>query len=94
MHNLTEDGRTYLANLFGQIIQQNPPLKQLNLSQFTGGGYCTGELILQSLLNSSINSIVDLNLSGNRALFMDGRRGASNLNKLIEIINKQSEPGI
>ena len=72
MSGLTEAGRLTIVSLFRQIIQQNPPIDVLNMNKFSADEdrhENIGELILETLLNSSINSITDLNLSDNKSWF-------------------------
>ena len=72
MGALTETGRLSMVSLFRQIIQHNPPIQVLNMYCFSDK-YDTveniGELVLEALLNSNIESIQDLNLSGNKSWF-------------------------
>ena len=65
---LEEDARMNLGSLIRQIISNNPPLTYLNLYWFSGrldGSESAGEIILESVLNSSICTIQTLNLYGN-----------------------------
>ena len=47
-----------------------------------------GELILEALLSSNIESITELNLSSNDSWFMKGRQG--NIDLLTELITKEA----
>ena len=47
-----------------------------------------GELVLEILLSSSIDSIADLNLSKNKSWFKEDREG--NVDLLAELISKQA----
>ena len=61
-----------MASLFRQIVQSKPPIEVLNLEKFSGndkGKKIIGEHILESLLDSDIQTITDLNLSMNREWF-------------------------
>ena len=72
MDDLTEAGRMSIFNLFRRIIQQNPPIEVLNLwsfSSYKDKNQNIGELILETLLSSSIDSVTDLNLSDNKSWF-------------------------
>ena len=68
MSDLTETARISIASLFRQIIENNPPIQDLIMSSFSWVEDIhenIGELILESLLSSSINSITKLHLDGN-----------------------------
>ena len=68
MHNLTEAGRLTMVGLFRQIIQHNPSIEVLKLNGFSRDSdreENIGELVLEALLSSNINSITDLNLGYN-----------------------------
>ena len=57
-----------MMSLFRQIIQENPQIETLNMQFFSIGNgreQNFGELVLESLLSSNIDSITDLNLSNN-----------------------------
>ena len=74
MLNLTEAGRLSMVNLFRLIIQQNPPIEVLNMLRFSHNkdrDENIGEIVLETLLNSNIESITDLNLGGNYSWFWD-----------------------
>ena len=53
-----------MASLFRQIIQQNPPIKVLNMGAFSSGEdrENIGEIILEALMSSNFNTITNLNL--------------------------------
>ena len=74
-----------MVSLFRHIIQNNPQIKALNMSSFSGERWTNGELVLESLLSSSIDSITDLNLSENRAWF-----NPVGVDLLAELISKQA----
>ena len=68
MHELSEAGRLSIASLFRKIIQHNPLIEVLNIETFSYNedrNQNIGELILEALFTSSIDSIVDLNLEWN-----------------------------
>ena len=72
MFGLSEAGRIQLSKLFGQIIQQNPPLDILIMNRFSDKNDFNeniGENILEAILGSRIKSITELNLSGNSSWF-------------------------
>ena len=65
MDSLTEAGRLSIASLFRQIIQHNPPIEVLNISYFSHVSDVNeniGEIVLEALFTSIIDSIVGLNL--------------------------------
>ena len=69
---ISEAGRLSMVTLLRQIVQRNPPITNLNLQRFSGNNdhdINIGELVLEILLNSSIDTIIDLNLSENRSWF-------------------------
>ena len=72
MSNLSEEGRLSMLNLFRRILHNNPPIKVLNMDYFSMNkdkDTSIGELVLESLLSSNIESITDLNLSFNKSWF-------------------------
>ena len=74
MRNLKEAGRLSMVSLFRLIIQQNPPIEVLNMLRFSHNkdrDENIGEIVLETLLNSNIESITDLNLGGNYSWFWD-----------------------
>ena len=96
MHELDEETRFFMGGLLKEIIQKNPPLTHLNLSNFCDdkdGDQSSGQIILEALFNSSICTIQDLNLSHNSSWFNkvntgEDREGA--LEMLTEVISNQS----
>ena len=60
-----------MASLFRQIIQQDPPIKVLNMQCFSAiyDRKNIGEIVLEALLSANINTITDLNLRANRSWF-------------------------
>ena len=61
-----------MATLMRQIIQSNPPIVDLNMNMFSkdsDNNDKIGELVLESLLNSSIDTITDLNFGWNLSWF-------------------------
>ena len=72
MHNLSEAGRLSMVSLFRQIIQNSPPIQVLDMRVFSTGSDIyenMGELVLEAILNSNINSITDLNFCYNSSWF-------------------------
>ena len=68
MNGLTESGRLSIVSLFRQIIQSNPPIQVLDMNAFSQSNdkdVNMGELILEALLNSNIQSITDLDFGYN-----------------------------
>ena len=60
MYELTEEARISMAGLIREIVQQNPPLTHLDLNKFSSDkdiDQNAGEVILEALLDSSINTI-------------------------------------
>ena len=63
MNKLSEAGRLSMVSLFRQIIQQNPQIEVLNMNSFKCDSDVNeniGEIVLETLLSSNINSITDL----------------------------------
>ena len=61
-----------MAGMLREIIQNNPLLTHLNLNLFSNENdrdQSAGDIILEALHNSSINTIQDLNLGFNRSWF-------------------------
>ena len=63
-----------MFSLYSQIIQMNPPLTVLSMYKFSKNNYFIeninmGELVLETILSSTINTITDLNLAGNESWF-------------------------
>ena len=72
MIDSSEAGRIQLGGLFRQIIQQNPPLEILSLFKYSekeDKNENIGEFMLETILSSRIESIKDLDLSGNPSWF-------------------------
>ena len=72
MYDLNEAGRVSMASLLRYIIQNNPSIITLNLELFSYDRDRVeniGELVLETLLNSNIDSITDLNLRQNPSWF-------------------------
>ena len=64
MYELTEAGRLSMVTLLRQIIQRNPPIIDLNMRFFSNDrdyDENIAELVLEILLNSSIDTITVLN---------------------------------
>ena len=86
-----------VVNLFRQIIQYNPSILELQMSEFSldrDRNENIGELILESLLNSNIESINLLYLSHNSSWFKHpdtGEEISSNIDLLTLLILKQTE---
>ena len=69
---MSETGRLSLVNLFRQIIQNRPSIEVLNMERFSGHedkNENIGELVLESLLSSRIESITNLDLTYNVSWF-------------------------
>ena len=69
---LSETGRLSLVNLFRQIILNNPPIQALDMDAFSRKEDKVeniGELVLESLVSSRIDSIKYLNLCDNGSWF-------------------------
>ena len=85
-----------LVNLFRQIILNNPSIEVLNMLEFSmNNDYVEniGELVLESLLSSKIDTIKNLNLGDNMSWFYksDTREESSDkINLLAELISKQA----
>ena len=97
MHYLSEAGRLSIVSLFRQIFQHNPPIQVLNMKKFSADkdrGENIGELVLETLLSSNVDTITDLDLSGNSSWFKHPETGderSSNVDLLAELIFKQTE---
>ena len=84
-----------MVSLFRQIIQHNPDIQVLNMkyfSEYSDRDENIGELILEALLNSNIESINDLNLFFNPSWFRHPetkKEKSSNVVLLVELISKQ-----
>ena len=89
MSYLNVEGRLSIASLFRQMVQHNPPIQVLNMESFSLNrdyNENIGELILEALLTSNIDSIINLNLRNNNSWF----KHPSNVDLLAEVITKQS----
>ena len=78
MTRLSEVNRLSMVKLFRQIIQQSPPIQVLNMASFSDDADSEenlGELVLEALLNTNINSITTLNLSSNISWFKQPETG-------------------
>ena len=71
MYILSKAGRLSMVSLLRQIIQLNPPITSLDMMNFSSDRDQNeiGELVLEILLNSSIDTITHLNLSHNISWF-------------------------
>ena len=72
MYELSETGRLSMVNLLRQIVQCNPQITVLNMSYFSDDKdelNNIGELVLEILMSSSINSITYLNFFDNKSWF-------------------------
>ena len=72
MHQLDEEDRMEMVNLFRQIIQNSPPIQVLNMNNFSESfdkQENVGENVQEALLSSNIDTITDLNLSSNGTWF-------------------------
>ena len=68
MYILSEEGRVSMVCLLRQIIQNNPHISILNMYEFSlklDREQNIGELVLESLLSSNIDSITYLNFGWN-----------------------------
>ena len=83
-----------MVYLFKEIIQNNPPLSYLHLSFYHPSfksNDSEGEIILETLLNSSITTIKDFILPNNLFWFKNGdieREGSVEM--LTEVISNQT----
>ena len=76
-------------SLFRQIIQHDPPIEVVIMNGFSGDrdkNENIGEVVLEALLTSSINSITTLDLAGNSSWF----EHPGNIDLLTEVILKQA----
>ena len=72
MSELTEEGRLSLVSLLRQIVQNDPRIETLNMYKFSRNkdrDQNIGELVLETLLSYSVDSIIDLNLGKNSSWF-------------------------
>ena len=72
MYYLSEAGRLSMVSLFRQIIHHNPPIQVLNMKEFSfyeDVQENIGELVLETLLSSNVDTITDLDLSKNSSWF-------------------------
>ena len=91
MYELSETARMSIVGLFRQIVQQNPPIEVLNMEYFSHDSdreNNMGEIILESILSSNIDSINDLNLGFNNSWFSEDRSG--NIDLLALLMTKQT----
>ena len=85
-----------MASLFRQIIENNPPIVTLYMNSFSFLNYQLveniGELILEPLLSSNIDSITELSLARNFSWFKhpDSEQERAGLDLLAELISKQA----
>ena len=92
MYLLTEAGILSLVSLLRQIVQCNPQITVLNMYRFSSDNVENeniGELVLEILMSSSIDSITDLNLRMNSSWFT-GEARSGNIDLLVELITKQT----
>ena len=85
-----------MASLFRQIIQQNPPIKVLNMGAFSSGEdrENIGEIILEALMSSNFNTITNLNLFENRSWFKHpdtSEERSGNLALVADLIIKHAD---
>ena len=98
MSGLSETGRLSMLSLFRQIIQNNPQLELLNMSAFSeniNDSENIGEIVLETLLSSNIESIAIISLYLNPSWFELPQIGelrirTSNVELLVDLINKQT----
>ena len=72
MSCLTEAGRVQMVSLLRQIMQHNPPIQTLDMGWFSekkdkDENIC--QLVIETLLNTNIESITDLRLDSNESWF-------------------------
>ena len=83
-----------MVSLLRQILNNKPTIKVLNISEFNSDiDENIGELVLESLLASRIDSIEELNFSGNKSWFWNPQTNeerTGNIDLLAEIISKQA----
>ena len=85
-----------LVGLLREIIYNDPPITYLDMDQFSDCDYCNesaGQIILETLLNSSISTIQYLNLSHNRSWFRYTNTGEDIkvvIDILTDVINNQT----
>ena len=86
-----------MFSLFRQIIENSPTIKVLDMQRFDkddSKDQNKGELILETLLISNINTIIDLNLCNNKNWFKQPIKKderCSNIELLADLISKQSD---
>ena len=81
-----------MVNLLRQIVQCNPQITVLNMSYFSDDKdelNNIGELVLEILMSSNIDSITDLDFSQNPSWFK-GEARSGNVDLLVELITKQT----
>ena len=84
-----------MVSLFRQIIQQNPQLETLNMNSFSfiDVNENCAEIVFETLLNSNIDCIINLDLSNNPEWFTHHEtkeERTSNVELLVEVITKQT----
>ena len=83
-----------MVNLLRQIVQSNPPIKNLDMYGFSENrdrNKNIGELVLEILLNSSIDTITVLDFCSNMSWFLHpgtGEERSGNVLLLVELISK------
>ena len=82
-----------MAGVFRDIIQHRPPLTHLNLEMFSyhyDKSDSVAKIILEALLNSSISTIKNLNLSKNSSWFRLGKEFREDVVEMLtEVISNQ-----
>ena len=94
MHSLSEAVRLSMVTLLRQIVQRKPPIIDLNMVLFSSDhdeNENIGELVLEILLNSSIDTITNLDLDSNSSWFYNfntGEERSGNVDLLVELLSK------
>ena len=95
MYLLTEAGILSLVSLLRQIVQCNPQITVLNMRRFSSDNVENeniGELVLEILMSSNIDSITDLDFSQNSWFCHPDteEERSGNVDLLVELITKQT----
>ena len=83
-----------MVSLLRQILQNNPQIQTLNMYSFSyNQNDNAGELVLETLLDSSLDTIIDLNLGDNETWFRHPEtkeERSTNVELLTELISRQT----
>ena len=96
MYDLTEAGRLSMVSLLRQITQNNPQIEVLNMYAFSGDSdreQNIGELVFETLLNASVDSLIELDISCNESWFSNPstrEERTDNVSLLSELISRQT----